>query len=88
MAKIDPAGGEWQLDKRVPVALIFALAIQTGSIIWWAAGVSARLNQVERQQVLSAPHSDRLTRVEVRIEAIQEGVSRIERLVQQRTSPN
>jgi hypothetical protein len=51
--------------------------------IWWAADLSARVSQVERTQNAAAPQGDRLTRVEVRMEAIQEGITRIERLIQQ-----
>lgn len=79
----DPASRSWHLDKRVPVALLISLAVQTGAIIWWAAGITARLEQVERQQAASAPHSERLTRVETRLEAVQSGIERIERLVSQ-----
>lgn len=78
----DPASASWHLDKRIPIALILTLALQTGTIIWWAAGVTARLEQVERRQEATAPQADRLTRVEVRIEAIQDGIARIERAVQ------
>lgn len=83
----DPASGTWHLDKRVPLALIITILLQTGTIIWWAAGISARLDQVERQQQSAAPHSDRLTRVETRLEAVQDGINRIERLVQQVRPP-
>ena len=37
----------WHLDKRVPIAFIIALAIQTGAIVWWAATLSTRLDAVE-----------------------------------------
>lgn len=40
---------EWHLDKRVPVALILALALQGAGGIWWAASTSERLEQVERR---------------------------------------
>jgi len=40
---------EWHLDKRVPVALILALALQGAGGIWWAASTSERLDQVERR---------------------------------------
>lgn len=31
----------WHLDKRVPVALIVTIAMQTMLAIWWAAGLSS-----------------------------------------------
>lgn len=35
----------WHLDKRVPIALIATLAIQTGAVLWWAAKVDAKVDQ-------------------------------------------
>ena len=32
----------WHLDKRVPLALIFAILLQTVGIVWWAASIDAR----------------------------------------------
>lgn len=72
---------EWHLDKRVPLALILTIALQTGAMLWWAASLSERVNNLERQQALAAPQADRLTRVEVKIESIVDGVSEIKRLI-------
>ena len=37
----------WHLDRRVPLALITALLIQTGGVIWWAANLSSRVDTLE-----------------------------------------
>ena len=34
---------QWHLDKRVPIALIFAIALQTGGALWWAASIQTRV---------------------------------------------
>jgi hypothetical protein len=39
----------WHLDKKVPVALIVAIIMQTATAVWWAAGISARDNEQERR---------------------------------------
>lgn len=39
----------WHLDKKVPLALILAMAIQTVGVIWWAASLSTRVEHQERQ---------------------------------------
>lgn len=36
---------QWHLDKRVPIALIFAIMVQSASAIWWAASMSERMNE-------------------------------------------
>lgn len=78
----DPATSSWHVDKRVPIALMITIGVQTAGIVWWASDISARVGYVERQISVSAPQADRLTRVEVRVESIQEGVNRIERMIQ------
>ena len=35
----------WHLDKRVPVAIIFALLFQTVGAIWWASGLTQQVEQ-------------------------------------------
>ena len=37
----------WHLDKRVPIALIFAIVMQTGAAFWWASSISSRVEQIE-----------------------------------------
>lgn len=69
----------WHLDKRVPIALIVSMGIQTAAAVWWASSVSERVSTLERRADIAAPQGDRLTRVEVKIENVQEGVNRIER---------
>ncbi len=41
----------WHLDKRVPLAIIFTLAVQTGGLIWGAAKIDARLDETERRVI-------------------------------------
>jgi Tfp pilus assembly protein PilO len=40
--------GDWHLDKRVPVALIFGLLIQMIGFGWWASQLESRLTTTER----------------------------------------
>jgi hypothetical protein len=78
------ADRRWHLDKRVPIALIVTIILQTGGIIWWAASANERLATLERRADATAPQSDRLTRVEVKLEVVQEGIVEIKRLIQMR----
>jgi hypothetical protein len=71
----------WALDKRVPIALILTIAIQTGGLIWWASDVNARVAQLERQAAVAAPQPERIIRLETQIEAIREGIAEIKILV-------
>jgi hypothetical protein len=71
----------WHLDRRVPIALIVTIAIQTAGIIWWASDVNARVSQLERQAVAAGPQSERIIRLETQIEAIREGIAEIKTLI-------
>lgn len=34
----------WHLDKRIPVAFIFTIILQTGVGVWWAATLQTQVN--------------------------------------------
>lgn len=73
----------WHLDKKVPIALIVTIVLQTSAVIWWASSLSARVDYLERHQAQTAPQGDRLTRVEVKLENVQSGVEEIKRLLRE-----
>lgn len=71
----------WSLDKKVPLALIIALIIQTVGISWWAATLSSQVTYlesrvtkaevvIEREALSNRLASDRLIRVEEGVKAI------------------
>ena len=67
----------WHLDKRVPIAMIVAIAMQSFGAVWWASGVNQRVVALETAWTTSAPQADRLSRVEVKVETVQHDVSEI-----------
>lgn len=40
-------GGGWHLDKKVPIAFIFTLLLQTSFAVWWASSVNQRMIYIE-----------------------------------------
>ena len=40
----------WHLDKKVPLAFIVTILLQTAGIVWWGSSISERMNSVEREQ--------------------------------------
>lgn len=80
---------EWHLDKKVPIAMILTIILQTGTFVWFAARLDHRVEALEKSEARatsSAPvHADRLTRVEVKLEGVQEGITEIKRLIQSRS---
>jgi len=71
----------WQVDRRIPLALIITIVLQTGGIVWWASGLTYRVEQLERQAADAKPQADRLTRVEVRLDNVVDGISEIKALL-------
>lgn len=72
----------WHLDKRVPLAFIAALIVQTVGLISvataWKADVDSRLNILERAMDERKGQGDRLIVVEQQLRYIKESVDRIE----------
>lgn len=77
----------WHLDKKVPIAMILAIILQTGGMVWWAASAQERLNALERKAEASAPQAERLARVETKLEAVQDGIAEIKSILRKEPSP-
>mgnify|MGYP000901887725 FL=1 len=54
----EPEPGGWHLDKRVPIALIIAIAGQAAAGGWYAATQSARLDQHDRRLTVLEARED------------------------------
>lgn len=85
----------WHLDKRVPIALILTLVLQSGGLIWWAAQMSSEVAAQGRRVAVLENHRDQMsslvqdvrTQIAVmnaKLEASQAQLSRIERMVERR----
>ena len=67
----------WQLDRRVPIAVVFALVLQAAGAIWWASAKDTadrqrdyELNALQQQMgegaAVQAQVIERLARIEER----------------------
>lgn len=78
---IDKSDTSWHVDRKVPVALIITFIVAIGgqsiTAVIWASKTDSRIEQLERQGVVSAPQGDRLTRLEVNVEAIKDSLTEI-----------
>lgn len=77
MADKPDTDDKWHLDRKVPLALIVTIAIQTGAAIWWASSQSARMDYVEKQLQLSVPWAGQIIRLETKVDAIDKNVAEI-----------
>jgi hypothetical protein len=72
----------WHLDKKVPLALIMTMFLQTVGIIWWAASLSTRVEHQERQ-IIALNTSDAQAKQEAR--RIGEWLSRVDERIAAQT---
>ena len=78
----DQEGGRWHLDKRVPIALIFAIAAQSLGAVWFASAINQRVAVNEATLFARTPLVTRMVKTETRMESIQEDVREIKGLLQ------
>ena len=79
----------WHLDKKVPIALIFAIFLQAVAVVWWGSGLSSRVEtnttnistlqtaeqvRIRDERVLEG----RLSRIEAQLGSINSSLARIE----------
>lgn len=65
--------------KKIPVALIAALLVQTLGGLVWAGGAAARIATLEQRVAEQRLVAERLARLEAQGEAVRAAVERIER---------
>jgi hypothetical protein len=74
----------WRLDKHIPLALICTIAVQTGAIVWWAAGVSYEVADLKQRALVASTQAERIVRLETRLESISDNLIEIRRLLSTR----
>lgn len=77
----------WQVEKKIPLALIAAVILQTFGIAWWGSAMSTRVEQLERQASARMTDAERIVRLEEKVGGIQQGVTEIKAMLQVRAVP-
>ena len=68
---------EWHLNRELSLSTVVMFAIQTSSIIWFIATLNNRVDQFEKQANSFQPQTEKIIRLETKIEAIQDGIAEI-----------
>jgi len=77
----DPQTSEWHLDKRIPVALIAAIALQFSASVYWIATLEQRsLTNAERIEKLE----EKMDPVRLTLQRIAQQLENIERALRRR----
>ncbi len=77
----------WHLDRRVPLAIIFAIVTQTGAALLWAGAANERLAHLEMQMDMFNRMTERTTRLEVQVNYMRASLDRIERKLDRTIDP-
>ncbi|WP_448950586.1 hypothetical protein [Labrys neptuniae] len=41
----------WTVDKKIPLALVITLLIQTGGVVWWSSQLNSRVTIIEEKSL-------------------------------------
>jgi hypothetical protein len=67
------------VEKKVTLAVILAVVLESAGVLMWVGATSEKLKEVEARVAAQADMADRLTRVEVHLELAAQQLSRIEK---------
>ena len=77
----------FELERKIPLALIFGFVLQTGGALFWAGAAAERIAQVERATRDNATVIERVVRLEAQVNAMHETLSRIETKIDRLSEP-
>lgn len=72
----------WHLGREIPVAVIMTMLIQTLGIVWWASGLSSRVDQLERNTSASAWQAEKIIRIDEKLSLMQSTITDLKSYVQ------
>jgi len=67
------------IDKKITLALILAVAVESAGVFAWAGATSERLTDVEMRMAALLGVTERMARVETKLEYASAQLTRIER---------
>lgn len=77
----------FEIDRRVPLALLFGFLLQTGGVLFWAGAAAERIAAVERQTRANASVIERVVRLESEVMSQHEMLARIENKIDRLAAP-
>lgn len=83
MADVQSEKSHWSLDKRIPIALIFTVVVQTAVGFMWVGGIAETVSQhnktIEDFRANGTPGvREKLSRLEARTDGLDQRLDRIE----------
>ena len=81
----EPEPEQWHVEKKIPLALIFAMLVQTVGLVAFTAQLSGRVNALEKDAEAKSWQAERIIRIDERLTSLQNGMAEIKTLL--RTNP-
>lgn len=76
----------WSLDRRVPVALILSIVLQSASLFMWVGALTSRVVELESKAVRAIDAGERVIGLEVEMREVRRVLQRIETKLDRRAS--
>lgn len=73
----------WHLDKRVPIALIVTICMQTAAAIWWASALDSRVSALEIRTAEYSGRGERIIRLETLIIEMGKSIDELKLLIRE-----
>lgn len=67
----------WQIDRHIPIAVIVAILVQSGAIVWWAGKLDSRVQALEARGLEYSVLLDRVSRMEEKVTLLKETTSQM-----------
>lgn len=77
----EDAEEHWRVEKKIPVALIFAMAVQTVGLVAFISQLDSRVNQLEKDAVAKEWQAERIIRIDERLTSLQNSMVELKNLV-------
>ncbi len=71
----------WYLDRRVPLAIVVAIILQSAGVLVWIGQITQRINHIERNTLFVAEIGERIARLEENSSFTRASLQRIERQI-------
>jgi hypothetical protein len=82
-----PKRGRFDVERRIPLALVCGFLLQTGGALFWAGSAAQRISEIERETRANESAVERVVRLETEVAAMHETLARIEGKIDRMSLP-
>lgn len=71
----------WHVEKKIPVALIFAMFVQTVGLVSFISYLDARVGQLEKDGLAKEWQAERIIRIDERLTSLQNSMAELKTII-------